>query len=120
MVERKIPSKSRALIGAEEGRIDEVESVITIELYRAVDAIEIQSILNTGSFLPSPNGTEHKGFFFTQEDAEHFGTQQTAGGGSLTTVIRAIAPTDLVDTSPVHRAATEGRGVLIHNDNLPK
>jgi RHS repeat-associated protein len=108
-------------VGAEAGSfVGESTSVTTTELYRAVDATELQSIQSTGSFLPSPNGTEYKGFFFSQESAEQFGAQQAAGGGPSTTVVRGTAPTDLVNGSPVHSAATEGRGVLIHNDNLPQ
>jgi len=108
-------------VGAEAGSfVGESTSVTTTELYRAVDATELQSIQSTGSFLPSPNGTEYKGFFFSQESAEQFGAQQAAGGGPSTTVVRGTAPTDLVNSSPVHSAATEGRGVLIHNDNLPQ
>jgi RHS repeat-associated protein len=50
--------------------VGESTSVSTTELYRAVDATELQSIQSTGSFLPSPNGTEYKGFFNTPEAAQ--------------------------------------------------
>jgi hypothetical protein len=43
-----------------------------------------------------------------------------AMGGPSTTVVRETAPTDLVQGSPVHSAATEGPGRLIHVDNLPQ
>jgi hypothetical protein len=67
-----------------------------------------------------PNGTEYKGFFNTPEGAQQFGAQQSAMGGPSTTVVRGTAPTDMVNGSPVHSAATEGPGRLIHNDNLPQ
>lgn len=92
----------------------------TVTLFRAVDATELQSIRSTGSFLPSPNGTEYKGFFFSQQSAEQFGAQQAAMGGPETSVVSGTAPADLVNSSPAHSAATEGPGVLIHNDNLPQ
>ncbi len=34
----------------------------TTTMFRAVDATELQDIQATGSFNPSPNGTEYKGF----------------------------------------------------------
>jgi hypothetical protein len=92
----------------------------TTQLFRAVDATELQSIQDTGSFLPSPNGTDYKGFFFSQDSAEQFGAQQAAGGGPSTTVVGGTAPTALVNGSPVHSAATEGPGVLIHINDLPQ
>jgi hypothetical protein len=82
--------------------------------------VEAQSISDTGQFLPSPNGTEYKGFFNTAEGAQNFSAAQTATGGPETSVVSATAPTDLVNSSPVHSAATEGPGVLIHIDNLPQ
>jgi RHS repeat-associated protein len=98
----------------------ETESVSVTTLFRAVDSTEAQSISDTGQFLPSPNGTEYKGFFNTAEGAQNFSAAQSAAGGPETTVVSGAAPTGLVNSSPVHSAATEGPGVLIHNDNLPQ
>lgn len=53
-------------------------------LFRAVDATELRSIQDTGSFLRSPSGTEYKGFFFTAEGARQFAAQQLAMGGPTT------------------------------------
>lgn len=98
----------------------EIPEIATTTLFRAVDSVEADSITSTGQFLPSPNGTEYKGFFFQQSDAANFGAVQASRGGPSTTVVSGTAPTDLVNSSPPHSAATEGPGVLIKNENLPQ
>ena len=100
-------------IGAGLGALD---GVATTTLFRAVDSIELESIESTGQFLSSPNGTEYKGFFFERSDAADF----AAGQENPSTVVSGKAPTDLVNSSPPHEAATEGPGVLIKNENLPQ
>ena len=107
-------------VTAEAAPAIETESASVTTLFRAVDANEAQSISETGQFLPSPNGTEYKGFFNTADSAEQFGAQQLKNGGPGTTVVSGSAPTDLVNSSPVHQAAGEGPGVLIKNENLPQ
>lgn len=61
-----------------------------------------------------------RGTYASQQSAEQFGAQQAAMGGLETSVVSGTAPADLVNGSPAHSAATEGPGVLIHNDNLPQ
>ncbi len=102
------------LAGALEGATE------TTTLYRAVGSAEAQSIGETGSFSPSPTGSEYKGFFFNEGDAQSFGSRMTDMTGDTHSVVSGEAPTSLVDSSPAHSAATEGPGVLIHNDNLPQ
>jgi RHS repeat-associated protein len=92
----------------------------TTTLYRAVGSSEATSIGNTGVFSASPLGTEFKGFFYSQSDAQSFDTRMTQMTGDTHTVVSGEAPTSLVNGSPVHNAATEGRGVLIKNENLPQ
>ncbi len=92
----------------------------TTTLFRAVDPIEAQSITDTGAFLPSPNGTDFKGFFFDSSDAQSFGDRMSTLTGDQYGVVSGTAPTDLVDASPAHSAATEGSGVLINNQDLPQ
>ena len=101
-------------VGAMEGAVE------TTTLYRAVDAAELGSIEETTSFLPSPNGTLYKGFFFNESDAQSFGSKMTEMTGEAHTVVQGEAPTSLVQSSPPHIAAGEGPGTLIHNDNLPQ
>jgi RHS repeat-associated protein len=113
-----LPAAAGPVLGA----AGEAESVGagTTSLFRAVDATELESIQGTGQFLPSPSGTEYKGFFNTAEGAQSFSNLQSSSGGSPTTVVGATAPTDLVNSSPVHQAAQEAPGVLIKNENLPQ
>lgn len=89
-------------------------------LYRAVGSAEAESISSRGVFSASPTGSELKGFFYSQSDAENFGTRMTQMTEDTHTVVSGEAPTSLVNSSPVHYAATEGRGVLIKNENLAK
>jgi hypothetical protein len=90
------------------------------ELYRAVDEVEYADIQTKRRFLPSPNGTEYKGFFFQEAGAKQFSDQEAATGGPRTTIVKALAPVALVAKSPQHIAAAEGRGVLIRNQDLQK
>jgi RHS repeat-associated protein len=117
-----LPAAAGMAAGPLLGAAGEAESVGagTTSLFRAVDATELESIQGTGQFLPSPSGTEYKGFFNTAEGAQSFSNLQSSSGGSPTTVVGATAPTDLVNSSPVHQAAQEAPGVLIKNENLPQ
>jgi len=98
----------------------EIGEAATTTLYRAVGSSEAESIGSTGVFSAAPGGTEFKGFFYSQSDAQSFGTRMTQMTGDTHTVVSGEAPTSLVNGSPVHNAATEGRGVLINNQNLPQ
>ncbi len=101
--------------GAEVGEV-----AATTSLFRAVGSAEAESIGGKAAFTAAPNGTEFKGFFLNQSDAQSFGTRMTQMTGDTHTVVQGEAPTGLVNASPVHNAATEGRGVLINNQNLPQ
>jgi RHS repeat-associated protein len=93
----------------------------TTSLFRAVGSAEAGDIGNTtGAFGASPTGSEFKGFFYSESDAQSFGARMTQMTGDPHTVVSADAPTDLVNASPAHNAATEGPGVLIKNENLPQ
>ena len=92
----------------------------TTTLFRGVDSAEAASIEATSTFTASPTGSEFKGFFFSESDASSFASRMTDMTGDTHSVVSATAPTDLVSASPAHSAATEGPGVLIHNENLPK
>jgi len=92
----------------------------TTSLYRAVGSAEAESITKTGVFSASPTGSEFKGFFYGEADAQSFGSRMTQMTGDPHTVVSGEAPTGLVNSSPVHNAATEGPGVLIKNENLPQ
>ena len=92
----------------------------TTSLFRAVGSAEAGDIGNTGAFGGSPTGSEFKGFFYSESDAQSFGARMTQMTGDPHTVVSADAPTDLVNASPAHNAATEGQGVLIKNENLPQ
>jgi RHS repeat-associated protein len=92
----------------------------TTTLFRAVGTAEAESIDTTGAFSGAPNGTMFKGFFFDQADAESFGVRMTEMTGEPHSVVSGEAPTDLVNSSPPHSAATEGPGVLIRTGDLPK
>ena len=91
------------------------------ELYRAVDKVEDADIQAEGRFRPSPHGTECKGFFFEEASAKRFNDQEIATGGlPRPIIVKALAPVKLIENSPPHHAATEGRGVLIRNEDLQK
>ena len=92
----------------------------TTTLFRGVGSAEAASIEATSTFTASPTGSEFKGFFFSESDASSFASRMTDMTGDTHSVVSATAPTDLVSASPAHSAATEGPGVLIHNENLPK
>jgi hypothetical protein len=92
----------------------------TTSLFRAVGSEEAASIDSLGQFTASPTGSEFKGFFFNEGDAASFGSRMTDMTGDPHSVVSAEAPTDLVNSSPAHNAATEGQGVLINNQDLPK
>ena len=92
----------------------------TTSLFRAVDSAEAAGIDSLGGFSASPTGSEFKGFFFNEGDASSFGSRMTDMTGDTHSVVSAEAPTDLVNASPTHNAATEGRGVLIKNEDLPQ
>ena len=92
----------------------------TTSLFRAVDSAEGASIDSLGGFSASPNGSEFKGFFLNEGDASSFASRMTDMTGDTHTVVPAEAPTDLVNASPTHNAATEGPGVLIKNEDLPQ
>jgi RHS repeat-associated protein len=115
-----VPGMSIAVSAAAPAALETESVSLTTTLYRAVDATEQESITSTGQFSASPNGTEYKGFFTSAEGAQNFSAAQTAGGGTPTSVVTGTAPTSLVESSPVHSAATEGPGVLIKNENLPQ
>jgi len=66
------------------------------------------------------SAVEFKGFFFNEGDASSFASRMTDMTGDTHTVVPAEAPTDLVNASPTHNAATEGPGVLIKNEDLPQ
>ena len=89
-------------------------------LFRAVGSAEAESIGAKSAFTAAPNGTEFKGFFFNQSDAQSFRTRMTQMTGDTHTVVQGEAPTSLINASPPHTAATEGPGVLIRNQNLPQ
>lgn len=90
----------------------------TTTLFRGVGSAELSSIESTGAFTPSPTGSEFKGFFFNEGDASSFASRMTEMTGDTHTVVSGEAPTELVNSSPVHDAATEGPGVLIKNEDL--
>lgn len=90
----------------------------TTSLFRAVGTAEAESIDANLAFIAAPNGTDFKGFFFSQSDAESFGQMATERFGDQTSVYSTEAPTDLVNSSPIHDAAREGPGTLIPNDKL--
>jgi RHS repeat-associated protein len=92
----------------------------TTSLFRAVGSAEAESIESTGMFSASPTGSDFKGFFFNEGDATSLASRLTDMTGDIHSVVSAEAPTDLVNASPVHNAATEGPGVLIENSNLPQ
>ncbi len=91
-----------------------------VELFRGVGTAEAISISETGGFGRSPQGTEFKGFFFTEADAQTFSARMTNIYGDPYRVVSAEAPSELVGTSQPHSAATEGPGVLIRNEDLPQ
>jgi RHS repeat-associated protein len=90
----------------------------TTSLFRAVGSAEAESIESLGVFSAAPNGTEFKGFFFTQTDAESFSSMSSRAGWGDSSVYSTEAPTDLVNSSPPHAATGEGPGTLIPNDKL--
>lgn len=92
----------------------------TTSLFHAVGSEEAASIDSLGQFTASPTGSEFKGFFFNESDATSFGSRMTDMTGDPHSVVSGQAPTDLVNSSPAHNAATEGPGVLINNKDLPK
>jgi len=92
----------------------------TTSLFRAVGSAEAESIESLGAFSASPTGSEFKGFFFNEGDASSFASRMTDMTGDTHSVVSAEAPTDLVNASPAHNAATEGPGPLIKNENLPQ
>ncbi len=97
------------------------ETAATTTLFRAVGTAEAESIEATGAFTQSlSTGSEFKGFFFNEADASSFGSRMTEMTGDTHSVVSGEAPTDLVNASPAHNAATEGPGVLIKNENLPQ
>jgi len=102
------------------GAIEGAAAPATTSLFRAVGTAEAESIEATGAFSGAPNGTMFKGFFFEQADAESFGARMTELTGEPHTVVPGEAPTELVNSSPPHNAATEGPGVLIRNKDLPQ
>ncbi len=89
-----------------------------ITLYRVVDAFEQATVETTHQFLPSPNGTEYKGFFFSQRSAEKFAARESIIRRDDLFILSAFAPELLVSVSPQHRAADKGSGVLIRNEDL--
>jgi len=100
------------------GIVDTVTAPSTFSLFRAVGPAEAESIESLSAFSPAPNGTEFKGFFFNQADAESFGQAATKTFGEKTSVFSTEAPADLVKSSPPHSAAGEGQGTLIPNNKL--
>jgi hypothetical protein len=97
-----------------------VDAAESTRLFRAVGPNEGASIAKTGGFGASPNGSEVKGFFFGKTDAEAYkkGIEQITG--KQHTVVGATAPKALVESSPAHAAAGEGKGVYIRNEDLEK
>jgi RHS repeat-associated protein len=90
----------------------------TTFLYRAADETELQSIIDEQQFLPSPNGTDFKGFFKDYADASNFASRMSTLTGDNYTVVVGEASTPLVNAWPAHNAATEGPGVLVPNSQL--
>ncbi len=88
-------------------------------LFRAVGTAEAGSIGTTGAFT-NPYGTELKGFFFNQSDAQSFGARMTQMTGDTHTVVPAEAPNGLVNSALPHNAATEGPGVYFKSEQLPQ
>jgi len=121
--EQKAAPTGAAVVGAATaiagGAMGEGEGGST-SLFRAVGSAEAGDINSTGAFGASPTGSDFKGFFYSESDAQSFGTRMTQMTGDPHTVVSADAPTDLVNASPVHNTATEGPGVLIKNENLPQ
>jgi RHS repeat-associated protein len=109
-----------ATAGAAKAVTSLAKGTATTNLYRAVGTAEADSIGAARAFTAAPNGTEFKGFFFAEADAQSFGSRMTQMTGDTHSVVEGAAPTKLVKNSPPHVAATEGRGVLIRNQDLPK
>jgi RHS repeat-associated protein len=95
------------------------ETAASTSLFRAVGSAEAKSIETTGAFT-NPYGTELKGFFFNQSDAESFGAGMTQMTGDTHTVVAGEAPTSLVNSGIPHNAATEGPGVYFKSEQLPQ
>jgi RHS repeat-associated protein len=94
------------------------ETTATMQLFRAVGSAEVDSIAETGAFFASPTGSMSKGFFFNESDAQSFADMATERFGDPHSVVSTEAPTDLVNSSAPHSAASEGPGVYIQNENL--
>jgi len=81
-----LPAAAGLAAGPVLGAVGEAEAaagVGTTSLFRAVGPAEADSIESLGSFSVAPNGTEFKGFFFSQSDAESFGAASPKAFGEL-------------------------------------
>ena len=89
-----------------------------IVLYRVVDMLEQADLQATHQFRPSPNGTEYKGFFFSQQSAGKFALLESIIRGHEMIIALGLTSEQLIAASPQHKAGDEGPGVLIRNEDL--